>query len=147
METFAVYPNPVQEALYIELKEFMGEQGIISVSSIYGQIIHQQTVESVAGDALRLSLHDFVRVRIFALFPNPAQAEITIDLNEYAGEQAAISISNMYGQIVQQKRIASIPFEAIRLPLTNFVNGFYFVHIKLANRRLRSEKFLVKRMY
>ena len=86
LETFTVYPNPAQEALYIELKEFMGEQGIISVSSIYGQIIHQQTVESVTGDALRLSL-------------------------------------------------------------TDFVNGVYFVHIKMPNRQLQSEKFLIKRLY
>ena len=85
--------------------------------------------------------------RTFSVFPNPAQEAISIDLNEYAGEQAAISISNMYGQIVQEKRIEAIPFEGVKLPLTNFVNGFYFVNIKLANRRLRSEKFLVKRMY
>ncbi|MFK7979726.1 MAG: T9SS type A sorting domain-containing protein [Saprospiraceae bacterium] len=86
-------------------------------------------------------------VRTFSVFPNPAQEVIAIDLNEYAGGQAAISISNMYGQIVQQKQIMDIPFEAIKFPLDNFVNGFYFINIKLENKRLRSEKFLVKRLY
>ncbi len=86
-------------------------------------------------------------VRTFSIFPNPAQEEISIDLNKYAGENADLFISNMYGQVVQQKRIENIPFEAIKLPLTNFVNGFYFVNIKMSNRQMRSEKFLVKRMY
>ena len=86
LETFTVYPNPAQEELYIDLKEFIGAQGEVAISNIYGQIVHQQTVESVSGDALRLSL-------------------------------------------------------------TNFVNGVYFVHMKMPNRQLRSEKFLVKRMY
>ena len=86
LETFTVYPNPAQEELYINLKEFIGARGEVAISNIYGQIVHQQTVESVSGDALRLSL-------------------------------------------------------------TNFVNGVYFVHMKMPNRQLRSEKFLVKRMY
>jgi len=86
LETFTVYPNPAQEELYISLKEFSGAQGEVAISNIYGQIIHQQTVESVSGDALRLSL-------------------------------------------------------------TDFVNGVYFVHIKMPNRQLRSEKFLVERLY
>ena len=86
LETFTVYPNPAQEELYIDLKEFIGTQGEVAISNIYGQIVHQQTVESVSGDAVRLSL-------------------------------------------------------------ANFVNGVYYVNIKMPNRQLRSEKFLVKRLY
>lgn len=86
LETFTVYPNPAQEELYIDLKEFIGAQGEVVISNIYGKIMHQQTVESVSGDALRLSL-------------------------------------------------------------SNFVNGVYYVQIKMPNRQLRSEKFLVKRLY
>lgn len=86
-------------------------------------------------------------VRTFSIFPNPAQEEIFIDLNEYAGENAELAISNMFGQVVQQKQMDKIPFEAVKIPLTDFVNGFYFVHIKMKNRRLRSEKFMVKRLY
>ncbi len=73
--------------------------------------------------------------------------DIIIDLNEYAGENAALAISNIYGQVVQQKLIKNIPFETVKLSLDNFVNGVYFVQIKIRNRQLRSEKFLVKRLY
>ena len=86
LESFTVYPNPAQEVLYINLKEFIGARGEVAISNIYGQIVHQQTVESVSDDALRISLADFV-------------------------------------------------------------NGFYFVNIKIPNRQLRSEKILVKRLY
>jgi len=38
-------------------------------------------------------------------------------------------------------------YQTVKLPLNNYVNGFYFVHIKMKNRKLKSEKFLVKRLY
>ena len=83
----------------------------------------------------------------FTLFPNPAQTEIAIDLKEYAGEEAHISINNLYGQIVYQQNIEMLPSEALKIHLDDFVNGLYLVNIKLKNRVLKSEKFLVKRLY
>lgn len=83
----------------------------------------------------------------FTVFPNPAEEALFIDLKEYADENAELIVSNIYGQVVQQKRMEKIPSEAVRLSLNDYVNGFYFVHINLKNRRLRSEKFLVKRLY
>ena len=83
----------------------------------------------------------------FTLFPNPAQEEITIDLTTYSGEPATIAISNIYGQVIKQQIVESIPSSPMQMNLNDFVNGFYFVHINLKNKRLRSEKFLVKRLY
>lgn len=83
----------------------------------------------------------------FTLFPNPAQSEIAIDLKEYAGENANISISNSYGQIVYQQKVETLPAEALKIHLGDFVNGLYLVNIKLKNRILKSEKFLVKGLY
>lgn len=108
----------------------------------WGQICEQEIRLDDAGQRSSSQV-----VRTFSIFPNPAQEEITIDLNEYAGEDADLAISNMFGQVVQQKRIENISYEAVKLPLNNFVNGFYFLHIKMKNRRLRSEKFMVKRLY
>lgn len=83
----------------------------------------------------------------FTLFPNPAQNEITIDLKEYAGENADISINNIYGQIVYQQKVENLPSEALKIHLGDFVNGFYLINIQLKNRVLKSEKFFVKRLY
>lgn len=83
----------------------------------------------------------------FTLFPNPAQAEIAIDLKEYAGESAQISINNVYGQVVYQQQVDNLPAAALRINLGDFVNGLYLVNIQLKNRILKSEQFLVKQLY
>ncbi len=83
----------------------------------------------------------------FSIFPNPTQDAISMELEEYAGEAANISISNMYGQIVTTQEIAELPKAALKIPLQNYTNGFYFVHVKMKGKQLRSEKFLVKRLY
>jgi len=68
-------------------------------------------------------------------------------LKKYAGEKATVSINNMYGQVIHQQNIESVPAEALKIHLDNYVNGMYFINIKLKNRMLKSEKFLVKRLY
>ena len=83
----------------------------------------------------------------FTLFPNPAQSEISVDLKEYAGENAQININNIYGQIIYQQKIENLPTEALKIQLSDFVNGLYLVNIRLKNRLLKSEKFMVKRLY
>ena len=88
-----------------------------------------------------------VNLETFSIYPNPAQDEISIDLKKYIGTQGSISISNIYGQIVHQQTVESVSGEALRLSLSDYVNGLYFVNIKMKNRNLQSEKFLVKRLY
>ncbi len=83
----------------------------------------------------------------FTVFPNPAQEAIAIDLNKYAGEKASLSINNIYGQVVYEQTIEAVPAGALKINLADFVNGIYFVNIKLKNRLLKSEKFMVKRLY
>lgn len=84
---------------------------------------------------------------IFTVYPNPAQEELYINLNQFSGKQGEVAISNIYGQIVHQQTMESVSGAALRLSLANFVNGVYFVHFKMPNRPLRSKKFLVKRLY
>ncbi len=83
----------------------------------------------------------------FTLYPNPAQDVIAIDLTKYAGEKVSLSINNIYGQVVYEQTIEAVPAGALKINLADYVNGIYFANIKLNNRLLKSEKFLVKRLY
>lgn len=59
LETFTVYPNPAQEVLNIELKEFVGLEGQISISNLYGQAIYQQPTATITDEVIHLPLTNF----------------------------------------------------------------------------------------
>ncbi len=67
------------------------------------------------------------------IYPNPAHNNIHIDLNEYAGIEGNVEIFNHLGQRQFSKDYVSIPVDPIRIDLSGFTSGIYFVVIQAGN--------------
>ena len=71
----------------------------------------------------------------FTVFPNPAADEAYIDLKKYEGRVVNILLSDVAGHIVHNRIIEKAPSAPLRLDLTPFENGTYFIAIKSNNKR------------
>ena len=60
LKAFTVYPNPAQEELFIDLKAFNEAEVQILITNLFGQIVYQQSIESVSNNTLLISLENFI---------------------------------------------------------------------------------------
>jgi len=81
-----------------------------------------------------------------SMYPNPAQNELNLNLEELAGESANIHIINNVGQIVKSIEIDRIESEPIQLSLDNITSVFYQVLIQVDNQQPITKKFIVKKL-
>ena len=72
-----------------------------------------------------------------AVYPNPAGESLTISVS--TGIAGSYSITNINGAIVTQGEMAS---NTIGVNTTNFSEGFYFVHVRLADGRFCTKKII-----
>ena len=86
-------------------------------------------------------------LKTFTVYPNPAQEELFIDLQEFDAAEVQIAIANLYGQVVYQQKIESLANHTVAISLDNFSNGIYLVNLRAGNRIIKSEKLLVQRLY
>ncbi|MEM6318520.1 MAG: SdrD B-like domain-containing protein [Bacteroidota bacterium] len=88
-----------------------------------------------------------IDLQSLAVFPNPAQEEVFVNLKSHAGKKANIQIVNTYGQVVQQLEIDELPQQPVRINLDNFQNGLYHLTIQMENTSRVARKILVNRLY
>ena len=81
------------------------------------------------------SLKNIGNMPDFAVFPNPSSDEVYIDLKKYENQSVNISISDIAGQIIFNQVIEKAHSAPLRLDLTPFQNGTYFIVLKTKNRR------------
>ena len=80
-----------------------------------------------------------------AVFPNPATEEVFVNLKSFTGQKANIQVVNTYGQIVKQFNLAKIPTKVVRLDISNFQNGLYYLSINIDDSNTFTKKVLVNR--
>lgn len=88
-----------------------------------------------------------VDLEAISYFPNPAKTELFIDMNAYQGERGHMIISNQLGQIMKEINYDEIPSELIRVDVSNYNQGLYFVQTKVNNSEYVVKKVLVSRAY
>jgi len=81
-----------------------------------------------------------------ALFPNPATKEVYIDLEEFAGRTATISIYNHLGQRMDVKVIDEVGTAPIRFDLSRYTGGAYSMYINMEGTKNFTRKFIVSRL-
>ncbi len=86
----------------------------------------------ISADATVTGLIDHANFE-FNLYPNPAQNQITIALNQLA-ENSQIIIQNLAGQIVYQT--SNLNQELIQIDINEFARGTYLVNVINSNRVL-----------
>lgn len=81
------------------------------------------------------------------VFPNPAQEIIHLDLSEYAGKAAAIQINNQFGQRMGNLNQLVLTKDLIKIRVSNFPNGWYYLTMSIENRLPVTKKIMVSRLY
>ena len=83
----------------------------------------------------------------FQVFPNPAQNEVNIrindNFNEVIGTQAQINIFNINGQLMAQKE--QTLENVFTISTADLSNGVYFVHILAQNGAMSMEKLAIQK--
>jgi Secretion system C-terminal sorting domain len=55
LKKFVIYPNPTADDFFVNLKEFVGKAGTISVHTDLGQIVYKQHLEVITADHVRIN--------------------------------------------------------------------------------------------
>jgi len=103
----------------------------VALASIYGRFTHNVNTSCTAGLKESKDIN-------FALFPNPANDEFTIDIENI--EQYDVSIIDLLGKtILTEKNLINA-----KLNVSNLNNGVYFVAISKQGKLIKTEKLIIK---
>ena len=87
----------------------------------------------------------FDKLNSFAVFPNPTDDFLDIDLSNYAGKAVGISIYNTVGQRVYQFNYESAPRAAHRVETDGFVLGAHWVKIDVKGLQSQTKQIVIAR--
>lgn len=82
-----------------------------------------------------------------ALYPNPVENELYLNLEDFDSNDGTIKIFNLYGQLIEERTYdSSADPTKLLFNTSNYMNGMYKVHIKLGYQEA-IKKFVVNRLY
>jgi cephalosporin-C deacetylase-like acetyl esterase len=117
--------------------EPFGYCGIVDVGEI-----EDYTVFLTDAVALRPANYVLFKEQI-QLYPNPVSEELTIDLNAYGGGKGGLRIYDSFGKMVWAMPEETFSSRQIKLDVTNFQDGIYFLMTEGAGLRILLDKFVV----
>ena len=82
-----------------------------------------------------------------AVFPNPAQAALFVNLKPYLGAKGQLALTNQFGQLIKQINLTNIDEELLTINTAEIKNGVYYLNIQVDGYRVLSEKVLIQRFY
>lgn len=81
----------------------------------------------------------------FEVFPNPANNEVFVSLNVFAGRAAQISIMHTLGQLLEVRNIDALPQGKIRMDLSNLTTGVYLVRMEVEGEQEMTKRLVVNK--
>ncbi len=86
-------------------------------------------------------------VKAFTLFPNPNSGDnVYLQLDEYVGAEAVITISNALGQVLSQQEIPELPYNAVELDVAKLTNGIYQVTVQVKGRAPQTKRLIISKL-
>ncbi len=82
-----------------------------------------------------------------AVFPNPVQEIIYVNLQEHAEKTANLQLTNQFGQVVKNLDYPMLSKNVLEIPVSNLPNGLYYLTMKVADRLPITKKIMVSRLY
>jgi hypothetical protein len=79
----------------------------------------------------------------FAIFPNPTNEILQLELREYIGQSATIDIHNKSGKKIMDAKIESITRETTRFDVSSFAPGIYLISIRVDQSPPMTQCFVV----
>lgn len=78
-----------------------------------------------------------------SIFPNPAENRIFISMKELEGKKSDFKIIDRFGKMMYSQSFESLPGEPVKVDLTDFVSGVYFIKINSEGRRSITKRLIV----
>jgi len=78
-----------------------------------------------------------------SLFPNPAQNELHINLQNFAGKNATLLIINQVGAVVENLTIKELTAAPVKVDLSKQPNGLYFMRASIDGSETVTKKFMI----
>ncbi|MCK5856475.1 MAG: choice-of-anchor J domain-containing protein [Bacteroidales bacterium] len=123
--------NPIDNATEHSVEEFSDLIAVVWVQDVTTKEVLQSAFSSVTAgmsDAERANL-------ITAVYPNPAQDQVNINLNMEQSENVEVSIFNTVGQVVLSENHGSMNgVNTLNIKLDNLSTGIYFVKIVVGDK-------------
>ena len=123
--------SPIDNATEHSVEEFTDLIAVVWVQDFTTKKVLQSAFSSVTigmDEAERANL-------ITAVYPNPAQDQVNINLNMEQSENVKVSIFNTLGQTVYSKNYGSLSgVNTLNIHLDNVSNGVYFVKIIVGDK-------------
>ena len=123
--------SPIDNAIEHSVEEFTDLIAVTWVQDITSKEVIQAAYSSVTigmDEAERASL-------ITAVYPNPAQDQVNINLNMEQSENVDVVIFNTLGQIVVSENYGSLNgVNTLNIKLDNLTSGIYFVKIAVGDK-------------
>lgn len=83
----------------------------------------------------------------FQIYPNPAGEQVAVQLENWAGRSATLTLVNQLGRPVLQQQLDEVPTSPTVIDLSEIPNGQYFLKMETPGRRTVVRKLAVARMY
>jgi len=90
---------------------------------------------------------DFHQIAKLSVYPNPANDEVFLNLNEVIGEKVEIQLYNYLSQQVYSKKLEKVSKTTEKVPLQAYENGVYLLSIKVGHHKVLTKKIVISRMY
>ena len=94
-----------------------------------------------------VSIHDHEFDGIFEMYPNPANDELTIELEgvNFDGD-ASIRFINSFGQVAYEKvRNINGEYDRLQFNLSDLSSGIYLVQLNFGDKKVFTEKIVIVR--
>ena len=79
------------------------------------------------------------------VFPNPAKDELIVELENATESDLTLKLYNVSGQLLLYKKTKTSKGELIRLNVTEFPNGAYFLSISQPNKRDFTQQIVIQK--
>lgn len=132
---WASHPATIYDSLNNKFRMWYTGRDIATITTLTGYYWDIGYAESISPTGITESNED---AKLFAIYPNPAQNNLTIQLS-IAIKNSEITIYNNLGQI--QKVVSNINSGIIMIETIDFPNGVYFIVLKYGGRQV-TRKFI-----
>ncbi len=83
----------------------------------------------------------------FSIYPNPAQTEIFVELNQYIDKKVDLIINNQFGKELYRQHLPKVKTPQARINLGNFNNGLYILQINTPGKETLAKKLVISKLY
>ena len=123
--------SPINHAIENSVEDFNNLRAVVWVQNPITGEVYQSAVSSFTIGMDKAEKTDLIK----AVYPNPAQNRVNIDLNMDKTELVEVSILNTLGQVIVNKQFGNISgANTLNIDLDNLSQGLYFVKIKVGDK-------------